>query len=175
MKRLAIILLLTAIMTTPVYANVTCHDLVMSYIYADQNKPQERGDYLYNEDGTVHRLTETTGYCQGTHGSHGDKMKKGYVAYTPESYGFCMEIYNAVETESGFELGEYIGLYEIRDCGYGKATGKGTSSVRADKKSQGTIEAGLSVDNYFPTLAECKEWMKETNGMIFIRIIPGKG
>lgn len=161
----------------PVYASMTdCHRLVMSYIIADQDKPTEPGDYLFNEDGTAHRLTETTGYCQGTHGSHGDKMRVGYVAYTPETYGYAMEIYKAVETENGgYELGDYIGLYEIRDCGYGRSTGRGKSAVRNDKKSQGTIEAGLSVDTYFPTLGECREWMKETQGMIFIKIIPAKG
>lgn len=162
--------------TTPAYASTAaCHELVMSYIVHDQDPPQEPGDYLYHEDGTAHRLTATTGYCHGTIGSHGDKMKTGYVAYTPESYGYAMMIYKAVETENGYELGDYIGMYEIRDTGYGKSTGTGKSAVRADKNSRGTIEAGLSVDAYHPTLAECRKWMKETNGMIFIQLIPAKG
>lgn len=171
-----ILLLSMVLMTTPCYGSTAnCHQLVMSYVLADQDPPQEPGDYLYHTDGTVHRLTETTGYCMGTHGSHGDKMKVGYVAYTPESYGYAMMIYKAVETDEGYELGDYIGLYEIKDTGYGKATGTGKSSVRSDKKSRGTIEAGLSVDCYHPTLAECREWMKETNGMIFIQLVPAKG
>lgn len=178
---------LTVSNACPVYASMAdCHDLVMSYIIADQDPPQEPGDYLYHEDGTAHRLTETTGYCQGTHGSHGDKMRTGYVAYTPESYGYCMEIYKAVETDEGYKLGDFIGLYEIRDCGYGKPTGEGRSAVRKDKnkntsagsmpyQGRGTIESGLSVDRYAPTLSECKKWMEETGGMIFIRLIPAKG
>ena len=180
MKKKAVSLLLAAAVSlfsiTPAYASMEdCHELVMSYILADQDAPQEPGDYLYHEDGTAHRLTETTGYCKGTHGSHGDRMKTGYVAYTPESYGYCMEVYKAEETENGYKLGDFIGLYEIRDTGYGKSTGQGKSAVRADKNSRGTIEAGLSVDRYAPTYSECKEWMKETQGMIFIRLIPAKG
>lgn len=176
LKRILVLAALFCMFPVTVQASTEkCHELVMSYILADQNPPQESGDYLYNEDGTVHRLTATTGYCQGTHGSHGDKMQRGYVAYTPESYGYCMEIYKAEQTEEGYKLGDFIGLYEIKDTGYGKSTGAGTSSVRADKRYKGTIEAGLSVDNYFPTYSECKDWMKETQGMIFIRLIPAKG
>jgi len=176
MKRLALTILLSAALVTPCYGSTAnCHQLVMSYVIADQDPPQVPGDYLYHEDGTVHRLTATTGYYQGSHGSHGDKMRTGFVAYTPESYGYCMMIYKAEETENGYELGDYIGMYEIRDTGYGKSTGTGKSAVRSDKKSRGTIEAGLSVDAYHPTLAECREWMKETNGMIFIQLVPGKG
>lgn len=179
MNRLFMFLLsavLTVTSAAPVWASTAkCHELVMSYILADQDKPTEPGDYLYHEDGTAHRLTATTGYCMGTHGSHGDKMRTGYVAYTPESYGYAMMIYEAVETDDGYELGDFIGLYEIKDTGYGKATGTGKSAVRTDKKSRGTIEAGLSVDAYQPTLAECRQWMKQTKGMIFIQLVPAKG
>lgn len=174
MKKLLFAAILSIVITTPCFAN-PAHDLAMSYIIADQDPPSKPGDYLYHEDGTAHRLAATTGYCHGSHGSHGDKMKVGYVAYTPESYGYCMEIYKAVETDEGYKLGDFIGLYEVKDTGYGRATGSGKSAVRADKNSRGTIEAGLSVDAYHPTLAECKEWMKETNGMIFIQLIPAKG
>lgn len=176
MKKVAVILSAVILMSQPVWASTAnCHQLVMSYILADQDKPTEPGDYLYHDDGTAHRLTETTGYYMGTHGSHGDKMKKGMVAYTPESYGYVMEVYKAEETEDGYQLGDYIGLYEIKDTGYGKSTGQGKSSVRADKTSRGTIESGLSCDIRFDTYSECKKWMESTNGMVFIRLIPGKG
>lgn len=134
MNKLALTILLSAALVTPCYGSTAnCHELVMSYVIADQDPPQEPGDYLYHEDGTAHRLTATTGYFVGTHGSHGDKMEKGMVAYTPESYGYCMEVYKAEETENGYRLGDFIGLYEIKDTGYGKSTGQGKSSVRADK------------------------------------------
>lgn len=175
-KRVILSAALSVSMTVTAWGSTSnCHDLVMSYIYADQDPPQQPGDILYCEDGTQHKLTATTGYCEGTCGSHGDRMRQGYVAYTPETYGFAMEIYQAVPTDTGYELGEYLGLYEIKDCGYGKSTGQGKSRVRSDKKTQGTIEAGLSVDRYAPTLQECREWMRNTNGMVFIRIIDAKG
>ena len=184
MKRLFMFLLsavLTVTSAAPVWASTAkCHELVMSYILADQDKPTEPGDYLYHEDGTAHRLIATTGYCMGTHGSHGDKMEKGMVAYTPESYGYCMEAYKAIETDEGYKLGEFIGLYEIRDCGYGRKVKKTDKAEQiksrvTSKPIQGTIEAGLSADFRFDNLAECKEWMKDTGGMIFIRLIPAKG
>jgi len=174
LRKALLITALSVAMTSNCYA-MTCHELAMSYIIADQDPPTEAGDYLYHEDGTAHRLTETTGYYRGTIGSHGDKVQKGHVAYTPESYGCAMEVYKARETENGYELGDYIGLYEIRDTGYGRTTGQGKSAVRADRVHQGTIEAGLSADFRFDNLRECQEWMKETKGMIFIRIIPAKG
>ena len=170
--------LLTAaiVLMIPTTANATpaAHDQAMSYILADQDLPQEPGDLLHTDEKKENcpMLVDTTGYCRGTHGSHGDKMEKGYVAYTPESYGSALEVYEAVETEEGYKLGEFIGLYEIRDTGYGKSTGQGKSAVRADKKHEGTIEAGLSVDTYFPTYGECVSWMKKTGGKVFIVIIP---
>ena len=176
MKKLIMAAVLSMAIVTPCHAETTCHDLVMSYIIHDQDPPTVPGDLLYTEDGDQFpMLVATTGYCEGTHGSHGDRMRQGYVAYTPETYGFAMEIYKAEPTDNGYELGDYLGLYEIKDCGYGRSTGQGKSRVRSDKKNQGTIEAGLSVDRYAPTLQECREWMKATNGMVFIRIIEAKG
>lgn len=174
MKKLLLAAILSIVITTPCFAN-PAHDLAMSYIIADQDPPSKPGDYLYHEDGTAHRLVETTGYYQGEYGSHGDKMRVGHVAYTQSSYGYCMEIYQAIETEEGYKLGDFIGLYEVRDCGYGRSTGEGTSELRKDRKYRGSIEAGTCVDRYAPTLSECKKWMKQTNGMIFIKLIPAKG
>ena len=162
---------LSVAMALPVCAT-TCHDLTVSYIQHDQS-PTHPGEKIKTIDGAM--LVETTGYNQGSRGSHGDQMREGYVAYTPDTYGYCMEIYEAIPTDAGYEVGGFIGLYEIKDCGYGKSTGQGSSSIRSDKKHEGTIEAGLSVDTYFPTLSGCREWMKKTNGMIFIRLIPAKG
>lgn len=173
MRRVLIAAVLSLLISIPCYG-ATAHDQAMSYILADQDLPQEPGDLLHTDEKKENcpMLVDTTGYCRGTHGSHGDRMEKGYVAYTPESYGSALEVYEAVETEEGYKLGEFIGLYEIRDTGYGKSTGQGKSAVRADKPHEGTIEAGLSVDTYFPTYGECVSWMKKTGGKIFIVIIP---
>lgn len=178
MRKILLIIVFSILLSINAFG-MTAHEQAMSYILADQDPPTDPGDYLYthyDEEGQFLKLVTTTGYFKGSHGSHGDRMKIGYVAYTQESYGYAMEIHEAIQNDDGtYSLGEYIGLYEIKDCGYGKETGKGKSQVRLDKKSQGTIEAGLSVDTYFPTLNECKEWMRRTNGMIFVKIIPAKG
>ncbi len=174
MKRLLLAALLSMAITTPCYAD---HALAMSYILADQDLPQKPGDILYTDEDIdlCPVLVETTGYHMGDTGSHGDPMKEGYVAYTPESYGCAVEIYEAIKTDEGYRLGSLLGLYQIKDTGYGKSTGTGSSRVRSDRRYAGSIESGLSVDRYAPTLQECKKWMQLTNGMVFIQIIPAKG
>lgn len=166
---------LSVIMTTPIHAT-TCHELAMSYILADQDKPTKAGDkfYIGEEDNPI--LMETTGYCHGKVGSHGDTMKDGYCAAAPEMYGDVVMVYEAIPQEDGsFRIGEYLDTLEIRDTGYGYSTGQGESSVRDDKKYQGTIERGIHIDVYKPDLSGCKEWMKRTNGKIFAVIVEGKG
>lgn len=178
MKRLALTLLLSAALVTPCYGSTAnCHELVMSYVLHDQDKPTEPGDKFYSEyDTTAPVLMETTGYYHGIYGSHGDKMREGYAAGSPEMYGAVVMIYEAVEQEDGsYMIGEYLDTLEIKDTGYGYSTGKGKSRVRADKKYQGTIEGGVHLDVYKPNLSGCKEWMKRTNGKIFALIVEGKG
>lgn len=176
LKRVLVTALLTMAITTPCYANAACHELVMSYVLHDQDKPTKAGDKFYSEYDSAPVLMETTGYCHGTIGSHGDKMREGYAAGSPEMYGAVVMIYEAVEQEDGsFMIGEYLDTLEIKDTGYGYSTGKGKSRVRADKKYQGTIEGGIHIDVYKPNLSGCKEWMKKTNGKVFALIVEGKG
>lgn len=166
---------LSLMIATPIRAE-TCHELAMSYILADQDKPTEPGEYLYNENGRSHRLMYTTGYCEGSHGSHGDRMREGYCAAAPELYGSAAIIYEAVQQDDGtYEIGDYLDTLEIRDTGYGFSTGYGKSAVRSDKKHLGTIEGGLHIDVYKNDLSACWAWMKRTQGMIFVEIVPGKG
>lgn len=178
MKRLALTILLSVAMTTPCYANAA-HDQAMSYILADQDRPRDPGDKLYTSEipEKCPILLDTTAYCSGTHGSHGDKMQRGHVAYTECSYGTYMELYEAVLEDDGtYSLGKFIGQYQVKDCGYGKRTGVGRSRVRPDKGSLGSIETGETVDVYFPEYSECKEWMTETRGRVFALFInDGKG
>lgn len=176
MKKL-MFLLIAILMTTPVYASTeNCHELVMSYIYADQDAPQEPGDVLYSECDIKPVLMHTTGYCEGSHGSHGDKMREGYCAASPDMYGSAAVIYEAIQQEDGsYQIGDYITTLEIKDTGYGFGTGKGVSKVRPDKKHAGTIESGLHIDVYRSNLSRCWQWMKQTKGMIFVEIIPAKG
>lgn len=175
MKRLAITILLSALMVTPCYANAA-HDLAMSYIIADQDPPKEPGDRLYSECDIKPVLMHTTGYCEGTHGSHGDRMREGFCAAAPELYGSAAIIYEAILQDDGtYKIGDYLDTLEIRDTGYGFSTGTGKSTVRADKKHAGTIESGLHIDVYRDNLSRCWQWMKKTKGMIFVEIVPAKG
>ena len=176
MKRLAITLLLSVAMTTPCFANAA-HDQAMSYILADQDKPTKAGDKFYSEGITEFPvLMETTGYCHGKIGSHGDRMKEGMCAASPEMYGDVVMVYEAIAQEDGsYSVGEYLDTLEIRDTGYGYSTGQGKSRVRSDKKYQGTIEKGIHIDVYYPDKAGCKEWMQRTGGKVFAVVIEGKG
>ena len=179
MKRLVIAAMLSILMVSPVYGSTeNCHKLVMSYILADQDKPSEPGDKFYSEIVTENNpiLMQTTGYYQGSHGSHGDRMREGYAACAPEMYGCCVMVYEAVPQEDGtYKIGEYLDTFEIRDCGYGVSTGSGRSSVRSDKKYAGSIETGIHLDVYRDNLSRCREWMNLTGGRIFGVIVKGEG
>ena len=172
MNRLAIILIFTILLSTTAWAG-TAHEQAMSYILADQDKPTKPGDRLYTSEVSENCpvLLETTAYCMGTHGSHGDRMKRGYAAYTAASYGTEMELYEAdLQKDGSYTLGAYIGRYQIKDTGFGRETGKGCSKIKPNK-SKGTIEVGLCIDIYTPNYAECKEWMRDTQGKVFALII----
>lgn len=178
MKRL-IFAVVIFLMVTPVYASTEkCHELVMSYIIADQDRPTEPGDKFYSETVSENNpvLMDTTAYYQGTHGSHGDRMQEGFAACSPEMYGNGVMVYEAILQEDGtYRLGEYIDFFEIKDCGYGYSLGKGVSKVRPDRKYTGSIEAGIHLDVYRDNLSRCWEWMHKTGGKVFAVIIEGKG
>lgn len=162
---------LSITLTVPCFG-ATAHEQAMSYILANQETPQEPGDKYCNGAKNKPVLMETTAYYTGTHGSHGDKMREGYCAGDPELYGASVAIYEAIPTESGYELGDFIGYFEMRDTGYGYSTGTGKSEVRSDKRYAGTIESGLHLDIYRDNLDRCRAWMKRTQGKVFAVIVP---
>lgn len=137
-----------------------------------QNLPIEAGETLVDIGDYDPMLMTTTAYYYGTIGSHGDRMRDGYVASSPELYGAAVAIYEAVDNGDGYELGDYIGVFEVRDTGYGYSTGEGKSRVRKDKKYAGTIESGLHLDVYKDSLDSCWDWMHLTNGMVYAVIVP---
>jgi len=120
------------------------------------------------------KLIDATGYCCGTHGSHGDKLEVGHCAYRPEDYGGVLAIYEAHYHKDGYKIGEFITYLEIKDCGYGRPTGIGESDI-IEGNTVGTIECGKQVDVYFPTYSQCKEFMKLTKGKVFVLEVNGKG
>ncbi|MBO5597610.1 MAG: hypothetical protein J5943_03270 [Oribacterium sp.] len=139
---------------------ITCHEMVMSYIEED-NAPF---------------LVDTTAYCHGTVCSHGDIPRDGIVAAAPEWYGMACVIYEAIPEGDSYTMGSLIGVYEIKDTGYGRSSGDGVpSKVRSDKDSRGTIETGKCIDRYCENYGDAKEWMKRTGGKIFIQVMPAEG
>lgn len=153
MKKLLIAAML--MITTPVTAWAG-HEEVMSYIESD-NAPY---------------LADTTAYVHGTVCSRGERPRDGIAASAPEYYGSALVAYEAIPDGDGYRLGDFIRVFEILDCGYGKSTGNGIpSKVRPDKKSQGTIEIGKSFDIFCESEEDAAEWMRETGGKIFVQVI----
>ncbi|MBQ9550093.1 MAG: hypothetical protein IJU87_04695, partial [Lachnospiraceae bacterium] len=75
-----------------------------------------------------------------------------------------------------YTLGDYIETAQILDTGYGSSTGDGIHSrIRDDKSSRGTIETGKSIDKWFSSLSEAREWMRLTQGHVFIQLVSGNG
>lgn len=184
--RFALVALIAVmILSTPCYA-LTCHDLAMSYIEHDQD-PQRLGDTIKTGAQNEPILMETTAYYQGTHGSHGDRMREGYCAGDPDLYGAVITLYEAIPQDNGtYRIGEALGIYECRDCGYGypltcvSANSEAVkqldhSITRQDRSVPGSIESGVHIDIFRNSYQGCVEWMKRTHGKVFAVISEGKG
>lgn len=140
-------------------------------VYADEVAAQ--GNVLEDINSEPYLCYTTGYYSENTHGCRGDKMHEGIAAMAPELYGYAAIIYEAIPTDDGFEIGDFLKIVEIKDTGYGYSTGDGQrSKIRKDKKSTGTIEAGLHVDVYYETYGECKEWMNVTQGYVYVQLVP---
>lgn len=135
---------------------------------------------LFSVPTTAHgaepMLVNTTAYTEGKVCSHGDRAREGIVAGKPEWYGQACIVYEAVPSEGGYQIGDYIGVFEILDTGYGKSVKDGVpSKVRADKASRGTIEVGKCIDKYAESYADAVEWMRITGGRVYIQILSAQG
>ena len=181
-KRVLLGVMLSIFVTVPCFA-ATAHEQAISYILADQDKPTEPGDKYYTSESEPNPiLMETTAYCSGTKGSHGDVMREGYCAAAPELYGDVLIIYEAILQDDGtYKVGDYLDTLLVKDTGYGYPTYEGKSKIRPDKnasgKGIGTIESPkiLHCDVRKDNIKRCKEWMERTNGKIFAIIVEGKG
>ena len=104
----------------------------------------------------------TTAYCQGEITCTGIPVREGICAVKKAWVGKTALIY----ADNDGEIGELIGIYECLDPGFGGD---------ADGDGVGSIEAGKAVDVYFDTLDRCKEYMKLTNGKVFIQLVDAEG
>lgn len=93
---------------------------------------------------------KVTAYCCGEVTALGVPVHYGCMAVSKEHLGDCAFLFTID--------GEYIDLFEGNDQG-------GTDAIRQ----------GYVVDVYFPTYEECKEFMRLTGGVAYIKYVSGKG
>ena len=104
---------------------------------------------FFNQNGFV--KMRTTAYCCGTTTANGSAVHFGGCAAAPEHMGDIAIVY--------LPDGYYVGMFECNDLG-------GTEAIRT----------GKVLDIYFPTLFECKEYMRLVGtGKIYVKYIHGNG
>lgn len=105
----------------------------------------------------------TTAYCQGTTTYSGVPVRAGICAVKKEWIDKCAIVYKC---EPDGSRGDFLGYWECLDTGFGGD---------ADEDGVGSIEAGKVIDMYFPTLEECRDWMKLTDGKVYVQLIDAEG
>lgn len=115
------------------------------------------------------RLVETTGYYDYRYhlgiGYDGRKLVEGLtIAGKKEWLGYSIALYDL-----DYKL---IGIYEVRDIGYGKSLGwkYGKSSLRKGSPV-GDIEAGLTLDLYFNKKSDAEAWGRRKCYMQLIKAV----
>lgn len=115
------------------------------------------------------KLVDTTGYYDYRYhlgiGYDGRKLVEGLtIAGKKEWLGYSVALYDL-----DYKL---IGLYEVRDIGYGKPLGwkYGASKMRKGY-SIGDIEAGLTLDLYFNKRADALAWGRRKCYMQLIKAV----
>lgn len=112
-----------------------------------------------------------TCYTDGGLTASGKEVRPGIMASKPEWIG-CVACVNKVNEDGS--IGEFIGLYEILDTGYGRETGVGESRILKGR-TLGTIETGETVDIYQPTMHQVDEWISNYGDEVYIKLVRGVG
>lgn len=105
----------------------------------------------------------TTAYCHGEITASGTPVRRGICAVKREWMGKTAIVYTCGR-DGG--IGELLGIYECLDTGFGGD---------ADGDGIGSIEEGKVIDIYFPTLEECRGWMEQTGGKVYVQLVDAKG
>lgn len=161
MRRMAIVtVILSLLLTTPVCAGA-----------------KKDGDGAGNGGNYEPFLVNYTCYIDEGVGSHGDPVQDGMIAGHPAWYGMTVVIYEAIPCEDGsYKIGRYIETGQILDTGYGRSVDDSIpSKIREDRESRGSIEIGKAIDRWCSSYSEAKEWMKITQGHVFIQLIEAEG
>lgn len=104
---------------------------------------------VFESEEVSFQKMHTTAYCVGKITNNGSKVHVGGCACNPH-VGEIAIVYTLE--------GEYLGTFECNDTG----------------SSEG-LRAGTVIDMYFPSLEECKDWMKKTQGKVMVQWVEGQG
>ena len=117
------------------------------------------------EEETELRKVRMTCYTHtGNPTASGEMPSEGGCAFQAKYMGYKAVIY---ENDAGMP-GKLIGIYNINDTGYGKATSK----INPDTgKPYGTIQLGYTVDIFQESIADCKEFINQHGDSCYIRLI----
>lgn len=105
----------------------------------------------------------TTAYHYGEITASGVPVRRGICAVKREWMGLTAVVY-AYNPDGS--IGDLLGYWECLDTGFGGD---------ADGDGVGSIEAGKVIDMYFPTLEECRDWMKLTGGKVYVQLVDAEG
>lgn len=114
------------------------------------------------EAGEVFQML-TTAYCQGDVTATGVRTREGICAVRREWISKTALVWEC--NEDGTQ-GEFLGFWECLDTGFG---------ADSDGDGIGSIEEGKVIDMYFPTMDKAKEWMKLTNGKVYVQLMDAEG
>ena len=128
--------------------------IIMSFCLSETAKAEEMTDEPF-------RIL-TTAYCQGEKTYTGAKVRYGICAVKEEWIGKTALVY----ADCDGKMGELLGIYECLDTGFGGD---------ADGDGIGSIQTGKVIDIYFPTIEECYQWMKLTDGRVYVQLIDAVG
>lgn len=111
----------------------------------------------------LHKIRATC-YCEHGLTYSGSYTREGIIAGRKEDIGDVAAIY-AVAEDGG--VGEFIGYFEVLDCGAGFDTdgdGKGDSTIK-----------GRTIDVFRSNIDGVKSWIKRYGDFVYIKLIEAKG
>ena len=100
-------------------------------------------------------VVECTAYCDEGVTASGKKTVEGRTIAGAKEWIGCIGVLYEVDEDGG--IGDFIGIYEFTDTGYGK---------------DGDIPRGETVDIYMEEEDACMEWGRKD---VYVQIVRGKG
>lgn len=110
------------------------------------------------------RKIRATCYCEHGLTYSGAYTREGIIAGRKEDIGDVAAIYSVAE-DGG--VGEFIGYFEVLDCGAGFDTdgdGKGDSTIK-----------GKTIDVFRNNIDGVKSWIKRYGDFVYIKLIEAEG